>query len=129
MKTIKMSVGERLAINNLLNGVKGGLSVINMAFKVMDRIEFKEVEAKMIEMKTITSPQGTPQLNWNDKRAKDKEIEFSDDQVTLIKDEIKTKSEAGELTTADRYILSLAEKLDIDIGGEKSEEKSEKKDK
>lgn len=123
MKTLTLSVGERIAINNLLNDLKGGLQTINMGFKIMDKMILTEAEQKQIEMKQMFSKGGIPQITWNIKKEKNKSIELSDDQYKLIKEQIQAKSDKKEMDISDRYLLSLAQKMEMDIGEEVVEKK------
>jgi hypothetical protein len=125
-KILKLSVGERIAINNMLNDLKGGLQTINQGFKIMDKMAIDEKEQKLIEMKSMVSRQGMPQLTWNIKKEKEKEIELTDDQYSIIEKQIKDKSDKNELSMSDRYLLSLAGKMNMDIGEEKKEEEKKK---
>ena len=122
-KLLKLSVGERIAINNMLNDLKGGLQDINQGFKIMDKMVLDEAEQKRIEMKQAFSRTGAAQLSWNIKKEKDKEIELTDDQLSIIEKQIKEKSEKNELTMGDRFLISLAEKMNLNIGEEEKEEK------
>ncbi len=128
MKTLKLSTGERLAVNNLLNDLKGGLLQINMGSKIVDKMSFNEKEQKDLGMKQTFGRSGTPQLSWNIKKDKEKEIELSNDQAKLIKEQIQQKSDKGEFTLNDKYILQVAEKLEME-GLEEVEEPKEKKKK
>ena len=127
MKKFTLSAGERLAINNLLNDLKGGLQQINMGFKIMDKVMFNEKEQKALGMKQEFAKSGLPQLTWNISKDKPKEIEFSDDQAELVKQQIQLKSDKGEMSISDRFLMDLAKKLGMDIGVEE-EKKEEKED-
>ena len=129
MRRFTLSAGERLAITNLLNDLKGGLQQINMGFKVMDKVMFNEKESKALGLKQTFGKSGLPQLTWNISKDKPKEIEFSDDQTELIKAQIQLKSDKGEMSISDRFLMDLAQKFGMDIGEEdkKEEKKDEKK--
>lgn len=121
MTKLKLSVGERLAINNLLNDFKGGLSDLNKVFKIMDKVGFKEEETKYFELISTVSRGGAPQMSWDIKKDKEVEIEFSEEQVKTIKEELTKKSESKELTIGDKFLVGLAGKVGLDL-----EEKEEK---
>jgi len=123
MKNLKLSIGERVAVNNMLNDLKGGLQTINMGFKVMDKMTIDEKEQKAVEMKQSFSRTGVPQLAWNIKKDKEKEIELSDDQFKLIKEQIQNKSDKNEMEMSDRYLISLAGKMEMGVEEKKEEEK------
>ena len=128
MKKFTLSVGERMGIGNLLNSFQGGLQQVNMCFKVLDKVVVDEKERKIIEFKQEFSRGGLPQVKWNPRKEKSKEIEFSDDQAKLITEQIQLKSDKGEMSMSDIFLLELAKKFGMDVGDEeKKEEKDEKK--
>lgn len=135
MKTLKLSVSERFGIRNLLNGVyaKGGLTLStlsdaqNIIRKTLMEMEFdkkpdktgvfnaiKGKEAKAVDMKRVLTPQGES-LSWNPDKDKGTEIEFTEDEVKIIKEILNEKNNKKEFTMSDSYVPELAKKLEIDL--------------
>lgn len=114
MEKLKLSVAERFSLTNLLTEIyrAGGLDLksLKKAFNVMDKIEMTEKEAKQIKLKQTGAT-----ITWDPKSAKDVEIEFSKDEADLIREAVKDKNEKKGFTMADKNILTLAEKLELEI--------------
>ena len=117
MKEIKFSIGERLSLSNLLSEIyqAGGLHLgtLKTAFNVVGKMEIKEQERKDIKMK-----QQGASVTWDPKKDKEKNFEFSGDEVKLMKEAIKSKNEKKAFTLADRHIISIAEKLELEFTNE-----------
>jgi len=138
-KTITMTVAERLGARNLLNETyaKGGLDLEMLleAQKVLGKVSLELVfeekpskkeggvetyfatggaEAKAVNLRTIITKAEDKvysQMQWDAAKDKGKEIEFSGDEVKLLKDIIKGKGDRKELKLEDAYLLNLNEKL------------------
>ena len=114
MEKVKLSVSERFALTNLFSAIyqKGGLDLksLNKAMKIVAKVEISQAEADKIELKQ----EGT-NVTWVPTKAKDMEVEFSRDEGDLIREAINKRSEEKSFTLADRNILTLAGKLELEL--------------
>lgn len=123
MKKFDLSVGQRVALENLLYEYKGATGGVYRALKVLDKITFNETERKKYEIRYIPNRQGGTSINWNIKKEKNKEIQLEDLEIELIKTLIEGKSSRGEMTLGDRFLIQVAELFGMDLGEEPKEEK------
>jgi len=138
-KTIKLSIKERLGTVNLLNEIygKGGMDLEmlldsqNILEKINVEIELDKnpskvegnsetyfatggKEAKAVNLRTVMIKAEDKiylQNKWDEKLEKGKEIEFTSNEVKLLKDIIKGKSDKKELKLEDAYLAELNRKL------------------
>jgi len=108
MKKINLNVGEILSARLIVNEVKGLLSEIRKALKILDKIELTEAEHKTVGMTEATGGQ----ISWKDQKFT-KEVELSDEQVELMKIQLKGKADFSVVGA--QYAVSLAEKLDPEM--------------
>ena len=137
MKILKLLISERLGIRNLLNETyqKGGLTLDsltdaqNIMTKIAVNVEFnekpdkdgfykaiKDTEAVKIKMRQgYLFSQGvkTPQLIWDPRADKGKDIEFSNDEIILIKELIESKNSQKGFKLGDDYMVELARKVEF----------------
>lgn len=108
MKKLNLNVGEILSARLVLNEVKGLLSEIRKALKILDKIELTEEEHKAVGM---TNGVGG-QISWKDQDFT-KEVELSDEQADLMKVQLKGKADFSVVGA--QYAVSLAEQLDPEM--------------
>ena len=112
---MKLTIGERINLNNLLGDYKGKLGGVYKIFKVLDKTNLTEKETKAANLKQTLNSQGNPMISWDAKKDISKEIVFTPDEIDLIKGLINDKSSRGEFTPNDRMLVNLAEKLGIEL--------------
>ena len=116
MKTLKLQINERLGISNLLNQLyqAGGLDLqmLSQSQKIVNKLIIDEKERKQVDWK-VDPIRNT--INWNPQKDKGKEIEFSNDEVKMIKEALEEKNKKKGFNLADAYASTLAEKLGIEI--------------
>ena len=125
MKKLNLSVGQRVALENLLYDYKGSTGGVYRATKILDKVTFNEAERKKYEIRYVMNRQGGTNVNWNAKKEKSKAIDLEDLEIDLIKQLIEDKSSKGEFSLADRFLIQVAELLGIEM--EEKEEKKEEK--
>lgn len=114
-KTVTLTLGERLAAIKLFDGFKGSISTLATLIDdvkpfTISAEEWEKAELVKTQNKNAQGePDGTEQWKWND--TVEKEITMQDSTVTYLKDEIKKKSDAGEITLADIALVTLEKKL------------------
>lgn len=135
MTTLKLSIQERLNIPMLLNEVyqKGGLSLQmltdaqKIGQKIAVEIEFAEKpdkdgsyraikgdEAKKVNLRQVFSFQGGQrmgEIRWDAIKDKGKEMEFTTDEIKLLKDIVERKNTEKGFAMKDAWIVELAKKL------------------
>jgi len=115
MKTLNINIRERLGIATLLDKTyqKGGLDLRNLviAQKILGLLMIDEKEQK--DVKWTRTPDGN--INWDTRKDKGKNIEFSDDAIKLITEIIKRRNDSKEFTLADSFLVELTDKLEIKI--------------
>lgn len=113
VKTLKLSVAERLKATYLLNEFKGSLEKLSVILEDIKQFTLSDEELKKIGGKVTVTPEGFQTVNWDtgleDLIAKDIKIQ----EVTLeyLRTTIKTKSEKGEFGLGDVAVIGLKEKL------------------
>jgi len=127
MKKLNLSVGQRVALENLLYDYKGSTGGVYRATKILDKITFNEAERKKYEIRYLVNRQGGTNVNWDAKKEKSKEIQLEDLEIDLIKTLIEGKSSKGEMTLGDRFLLKVGEDLGMKMEEEPVEEKKEEK--
>ena len=123
MKKLNFSIGERVALESLLYEFKGQTRGVYRALKVLDKVTFNEAERKKFEIRYILNRQGGTTVNWNAKKEKEKMVELEDLEIDLIKNLIEGKSSRGEMTLGDKFLLSVATKIGMELEEETKEEK------
>ncbi len=104
---MNLNVNERYVVIGLMNTQKGNLETMNHALKVMDKVSILEEEAKEIGLK-----QEGQNVVW-EKKDHVKDIEFSDEQFTLLNTAFQEKDGKKEWTVQETTpAQSLKDKID-----------------
>jgi len=122
-KKLLLSIGERVALENTLYEFKGQTGGVYRALKVLDKVTFNEAERKKFEIRYILNRQGGTTVNWNAKKEKEKMVDLEDLEIDLVKSLIEGKSSRGEMTLGDKFLLSAATKIGMELEEEPKEEK------
>ena len=122
-KKLLLSIGERVALENTLYEFKGQTGGVYRALKVLDKVTFNEAERKKFEIRYILNRQGGTTVNWNAKKEKEKMVDLEDLEIDLVKSLIEGKSSRGEMTLGDKFLLSVATKIGMELEEEPKEEK------
>lgn len=105
MRTVKLDVGERLTILELLFNSKGNYVTMKHIHELqVDIIGFNDDEIKNYNLKT--NEKGI--LTWNQKGAEELEFKLDDTKFDIIKEKVLKLDESEQLT--ERH-LSLYEKF------------------
>ena len=123
MKTINLTIGERIAITGLFNEAyqRGGLDLqsLNRAMKIVQKVEILDEERRKCDFRLDYA---SNTITWNVKKDKGKEVELNEDQTKMIKDAIENKNSNKSFSMSDRHLITVAEKLGIEIKEEKKNE-------
>lgn len=130
MQKIKFNIKEIMGISGLLDGAPGGLVRVNKVLKLIDKIKITEKEQKKINFR-----QEGPSFKWDDAKWT-KEIEMSDDEYKIIKEELerfdekqkdkKVSPSEGQSVQAISSIISVCEKVYPELLEEKELIKKDK---
>lgn len=109
-KTINVTIGERMAALKLFDAFKGSLATLSTLLEDVKQFTVTEAEWKEANLIKTPSPNGeTEQWKWDDTIMKD--VVLQPDTVKYLVEEIKKKSDAGEMTLADISLIALEKKL------------------
>jgi hypothetical protein len=99
---MELSIKERILLSGIIP-TTGDLLTLQVARRGLDALAFTEDEIKLFELSTADGA-----FKWNQETARDVDIKLEDASVSLIRSELKRKSESRELTID---MLSLCEKI------------------
>lgn len=99
---MKLSIKERLNFGAILPQ-KGNIVEQKLARDIGEKIEISQKEMKEIGLKAVGDT-----VQWNEKKAKDKNVEFTEMELDLLKKQVKELDEKKEITA---NILSLCLKI------------------
>ncbi len=103
MKTLKLDVNERLLIVNVLSGVRGNVSVLRQAIKVIDIVDLSEKERNKINLRREKD-----MLRWDDEKGVKKTFDFEDAEFIFLKEKMSTKTDYP----VDKRIVVFLDKLE-----------------
>ena len=104
MNKITLSVAERAVLPTILPEAGRKIEII-LANDLIEKVEFSIEEISEFELRDY----GEGRIAWNKDKERDKEIELSEEQVTLLKNCSTRLDGEGKVT---RYNLSLLQKID-----------------
>lgn len=107
MKKVTLTIGERLVATRLLNEFVGDKRTLALVLQDSVKIGFSEEEKTAGEI--VSLPNGS--IQWSTEKDAGKEIELNDEVVDYIKQEIEKKDKDAQLTLADRFMVTLFDKL------------------
>lgn len=106
MKPVELTVVERIHLANLINGEKADAIGLRKWFKVLDAIDFDELEKQRVGYQ-----QEGNMIRWNPAHGEDtKEIELEDEHFTMVQDLLKGKK---NFNVADRQVLGLLDAFEV----------------
>lgn len=114
-KTISLTIGERVAALKLFDAFKGSISTLATLLDDVKQFTVSNEEwekANLVKTPNKNAqgePDGTEQWKWDE--TVENEITLQEGSYTYLKDEIKKKSDAGDITLADVALVSLEKKL------------------
>lgn len=116
-KIIKLSISERMALIDLLNSYAGNISGLHKTFGILSQIEINDQEKKKINWEIKPSPEnnGMFLFKFDKKKAKEKGIDLEEGQIKVIEMLATIKSSKNGFTLADKFLVDVLEKLEINI--------------
>ena len=109
-KTVNLTIGERIAALKLFDAFKGSLTTLATLLEDVKQFTITDEEWKEAGLVKTDKPDGTSTWNWTEGKV-NKEITLQQPSIDYLKQSIKTKSDAGEITLADVALSTLDAKL------------------
>jgi len=109
-KTIEFSIGERIAALKLFDVFKGDFASTAVLLEDVKQFPVKDEELEAAGLVKTPNDNGTTTWKWDDTVGV-KEITLQDATLNFFKDELKRKSDAGEITLADVALISINKKV------------------
>lgn len=109
-KTLSLTIGERVKALGILDGFKGSLATLATLLEDVKQFVVTDEEWTAADLVKTPTPDGKETWKWNES-APEKEVTIQAPTVDVLKADIKTKSDANELTIADVALVSLDKKL------------------
>lgn len=109
--SFQFTIGERIAALKIFDSFKGSLSVLSVLLEDVKQFTVSTEEWEQAERKIDKNADGTENWNWNDEKVV-KEINLQSESAQFLKDEIKKKSDAGEVTLKDIALVNISKKLE-----------------
>lgn len=104
MKTLKLTVKERVIFEEILPQQGRKIEMI-LCNDLLKKVEFSPEEISLYKL----TDQGGGRVVWDQNKEKNKEIEITEEQASLLK---KAASEIDETGKATRFNVSLLAKID-----------------
>ena len=93
---MKLSILERILLRGVLPR-EGNILTVRIVRTLREKIEFKEEEIKLFEIKTVTSESGDPLITWSKKSETDIEIDITEGENTIIVERLKDLNDKNKL--------------------------------
>jgi hypothetical protein len=113
-KTIELTIGERLAALKIFDLFKGSMVTMKALLDDVKQLPMTEEEwTKANLVKTpVPGTNGQPESEqWKWDEVVKKEVTLQSETVEYLKAQIKSKSDAGEVTLSDVALVSLNDKI------------------
>lgn len=104
-KTIELTIGERLAATKIFDTFKGSLTTLAVLLEDVKAFAVTDEEWGAANLVKTPNPDGTSNWKWEDTGKK--EISVQKETVEFLKNAIKAKNDAGEITIADVALIGL----------------------
>jgi len=90
---MKLNVKERLLINQFLPE-KGGITTMILMKGIKEKVQISSDEANKIGL----TDTGNGRIVWDVKKAKDKDVQFNESEIKLLKKGVETLDKAERIT-------------------------------
>jgi len=109
-KTINLTIGERIAALKIFDSFHGSLDTLAVLLEDVKQFTITVEEWEQAEKVVTKNPDATESWTWNDEKVL-KDIVLQGATVKFLSDEIKKKSDAGEITLKDIALSTLNKKI------------------
>lgn len=106
---MKLTVLERLRMGEFIPQQSDALTM-TIARDIVEKVTISQEEQKLINLRIEPNPNNPNELlqKWDDENAKDKEIDFTDAEIKVLREKVQEKNTAKTITMAD---LTIVEKI------------------
>ena len=94
---LNLVIGERLALAQILPK-EGNFLTLRIIKKITEKVSLTETEIEDWQIKSFESSPGTTSFSWSPAVKTDTEIEFTDAETDLIRQELNKLDKSGKLT-------------------------------
>ena len=109
MKTIELSIWERLNIFGIISAQGGQLDRVRKLLRILDVIDFSEDEIKKIKLTKTILPNNSVTYDWDRKiENKNFTLEFEDEHAELLKEILKNYTN----WIVDKRVITLMDKVE-----------------
>ncbi|MDE2233753.1 MAG: hypothetical protein KGJ90_06660 [Patescibacteria group bacterium] len=121
-KKYSLTISERIAAVKIFDEFKGSISQLSQILEDVKQLAITEAEWTKAGLKKTPTDDEIKNLtkeekekvsqvwNWKDE-GNEKDVPFGEESLKYLRDKIKSKSEAGEVTLADKALITLSEKI------------------
>jgi len=107
MKTLRLTVWERLQLANVLNEQRGNLAQIRRYLRVLDAVELNEKERLKIDLQVVQRDGRPPQFQWREDADKF-DIELEDADFDILAEVVRSYVQ----WPANRLIVTMLDKIE-----------------
>lgn len=113
MKTLELSIPQRIFLITFLNGFEGyPYETLVEVWKMLDKVKFTEDEKANIGMTSQSNAEGKESIQWSPEKANYMTtIEFTDEQSKVFIDRFERLSKENKLDASTYPIAQIYEKL------------------
>ncbi|MBT9169538.1 MAG: hypothetical protein DDT19_02899 [Syntrophomonadaceae bacterium] len=112
LKTIFLTISERIAALAILNAFKGSLDKVAVILEDIKQLPITTEEWEAAGKTEVKNDKGEAvSWNWDNEKGGEKEITFQEATADFIRSDIKEKDEKNEFSLGDRALITLKEKL------------------
>lgn len=107
MKTLNLTVWERLQLSNVLSEQRGNLAQIRRYLRVLDAVELNETERLEIDLQVVQQDGQPPQFHWREGAGKF-DIELEDADFDILAEVVRSYVR----WPANRLIVAMLDKIE-----------------
>lgn len=107
---LNLSIAERVAAVKIFDDFKGSISQLSQILEDVKAFVVTEADWKAAGLKKIPQANGTENWTWED-AGTDKVVKLGSESLAYLAKKIKEKNDAGEITLADKALITLEGKL------------------
>lgn len=111
LKTVNLTLGERLGALKLLDQFKGGMAALRVILEDVKQFPITDEEWKTANLVKSPAGDGSENWKWDDLPVSNKEITVQPETAAYLTSAIKAKSDAGDISLADVALSTLETKL------------------
>lgn len=109
-KELQLTIAERLAAIKMFDEFKGGVTTLGAILDDVKGFAVTETEWEAAKLVKSKNEDNSESWKWED-AGSEKAVTLSQPSFDYLVAKIKAKSDAGELTLADKAVVSLEAKL------------------